>query len=467
MPSCSNGRKTSRAKSDHTGQTPLLFANPRTLKPSPENAALYRERGEKDSDYARLLESVRREGVKAPLLVSLDDFIISGHQRQKAAIEAGRDEVPVIFLTVSRLDCTTDEWLALLREHNAGREKTFDELVRERLVDIDPSHAVAQVVDDIVERSRVRVATIDISQREMKRYGISKDKQGMLDAIFDVLRDLAGYLPVSLRAVHYRLLNRPFFRNDRMRLPYVNDLHSYKDLSKVMTKLRIDGRVPWDWICDETRTVTEWNCWANAADFMKEQLDDLFKGFARDLLRSQQQFFVIVVEKLTVKNFVEPVAARYCMPVVVMRGNSGIDARHQIAEKFHESGKRRLFVLCGGDCDPDGDNIVESTLCSLRDDFGIKNVRGTRVAMTHAQADQLQLPRTLDALDKKSSNLAAFVKKHGRTDCYEMEAVPPPSGSRTSSTRPSVGSSTSRLTTTRWSSRSATTPRSRPAARPS
>ena len=54
----------------------------RSLKPSPENSILYRERTKNDSDFARFVESVRRANkVKAPLLVSKDYFIISGHQR--------------------------------------------------------------------------------------------------------------------------------------------------------------------------------------------------------------------------------------------------------------------------------------------------------------------------------------------------------------------------------------------------
>jgi hypothetical protein len=400
----------------------VVYVDARTLIPSPENATLYRNRTTKDADFRRLLESVRKEGVQTPLLVSRDGYVISGHQRLAAAIKTRRFDVPVIYLNVRRGDRTTDEWLAILREHNTGREKTFDELVREKLVDIDPQEAVAQIVDDRVERSRARVDTIDISGREMKRYAISDVKQGMVQAVIDVLEDLADYLPVSLRAVHYRLLVKTFFRNSKARTPYRNDIASYKDLSDLVTRMRVQRVIGWDCICDETRPVDTWQCWRNAADFIGEQCDDFLTGYCRDLLQSQAQHFEVVVEKLTVRNFITPVAMRYCMPVVVMRGNSGIDARYQIVQRFKASGKGGLFVLCLGDCDGDGDSIVESTLCSLRDDFGVRNVRGTRVAMTHQQADLLGLPRMLEA-KKDSSNYAAFVKKHGRDDCYELEAV--------------------------------------------
>jgi hypothetical protein len=400
----------------------VVYVDARILTPSGQNAELYRARTSKDSDYARLVESVRREGVQAPLLVSREGYVISGHQRRRAAIATGKYMVPVIYLNVSRWDHGNDAWLAILREHNTGREKTFDELVREKLVDIDPAEAVARIVEDRVERTRARVDTIDISGREMKRYRISEDKRGMLEAILEVLRDLDEYLPVSLRAIHYRLLVKTFFRNSKTRLRYANDLPSYKDLSDLATRMRLGGRIPWDAICDETRPVAVWECWRNATDFIAEQCDEFLRGYARDLMQSQAQHFEIVAEKLTIKNFIEPVAERYCIPVVVMRGNSGIDARHQIAGRFRQSGKHNLFAICLGDCDPDGDSIVETTLASLRDDFGCANVRGTRVAMTHDQADALRLPRMLKA-KKSSSNRAAFVRKHGRTDCYELEAV--------------------------------------------
>jgi hypothetical protein len=395
-----------------------------SIKPSPENALLYRDRTARDSDFARLVESIRQGGIHAPLLVSKDGFIVSGHQRHKGAKAAGLKVVPVVCLNLRRGEFTSDEWLAILREHNCGREKSFDELVRERLVDIDPDEAVQQIVDDRVERSQSRIATIDIGDKEMRRFGISEEKRAMANAIKEVLDALDEYLPVSLRAVHYRLLTIPFWRNSKDKTKYVNDKDCYKDLSNLATRLRLNGEIPFDALSDSTRPVTTWQCWRNAADFMTEQLDRFLRGYARDLLQSQQQHCEIVVEKLTVANFIKPIAGNYCMPVVVMRGNSGIDARYQIVQRFRASGKRGLFLFCLGDCDPDGDSIVASTICSLRDDFQITNVNGTRVAMTHAQADQMKLPNMLDA-KLTSPNYATFVAQHGRNDCYELDAVQP------------------------------------------
>jgi hypothetical protein len=393
------------------------------LNPSPENAKLYRERTIEDSDFARLVESIRANGVQAPLLVSLDFYIISGHQRLRAAIEAGRYKVPCIRLNLRRSKHTADEWLAILREHNTGREKTFDEMVREKLIDIDPQEAMDNLAADRIKRTRVRMPTVELGGR-VRRNGFSPALRPFCERIKEILNRLQDYLPVNERAVHYRLLNLLIMRNVKDGLWYENNKQSSKSLSDVLTRLRIHGEVPFESICDETRPVTEWTCWRDGPEFIKEQSEDLFRSYARNLLQSQSTHFEIVVEKLTVKNFVEPVAMRYRMPVVIMRGNSGIDARYRISKRFKASGKSKLLLICLGDCDPDGDKIVESTVRSMRDDFWICGVEGVRVAMTHEQADELKLPKNLEA-KITSCSYKNFVKRHGRTDCYELEAVEP------------------------------------------
>src|SRR5271166_6253668 len=78
----------------------------RKLLPSPENALLYRERKPDDLDYRRLVQSIRQIGVQSPLLVSRDNYIVSGHQRQSGATEAEHFLVPVIYLNISRADHT-------------------------------------------------------------------------------------------------------------------------------------------------------------------------------------------------------------------------------------------------------------------------------------------------------------------------------------------------------------------------
>ena len=363
-----------------------------TLKPSPENSLVCRDRDSRKPDRKRFVQSIREtKGVQAPLLVSRDDYIISGHERHAAAPEAGFPIVPVIVLEVWRENHTPDEWLSILREHNTGRDKTQDEKIRERIVDIDPDEAIRAIVDDQVARAKPKSKTVIVPDKIKTRSRITAQSRDFADAIIRILTGpLKDVLPVNERAIHYRLLPPLNVRTSRGKRGFIyeNNRKSVSALSRMLTRLRLCGEVPWDWICDETRPVSVWNCYRDAAEFMGEQLKKLYTGFARDLLQSQSAHYEIVTEKLTVKSFIDPLAARYTMPVAYIRGNSGIDARHQSDARFRASGKSALVMFILSDCDPAGDMTCESTTHSMRDEFGIENVSAIRVAMTHAQADE-------------------------------------------------------------------------------
>src|SRR5262249_43061725 len=140
-------------------------------------------------------------------------------------------------------------------------------------------------------RKKIVVPTIDVSDREMKRYGIDPVLTGFVNAILEILRELTDYLPVNLRAIHYRLLNLSFFRNQKHRTRYRNDRDSYQALSRLATKMRLNGQIPWDALTDETRPVTVWQCWEDATEFLAEQSENFLKNFSRDLLQSQYYHF--------------------------------------------------------------------------------------------------------------------------------------------------------------------------------
>jgi hypothetical protein len=394
------------------------------LKPSPENQILYNSRGPDHPDLRGLIESIRERGIEARLLVSRDDYIISGHNRWQAAQHLGLLKVPCEIIDIRRSDCSTDQWARLLREHNHGRTKTFDELTREALVDVTEDDILRAARDKRAMRSDGAAEAIQITAKRRSRHGISKAKRPFCDAIKKVLIDLGDDKPVSVRAVHYGLLKDPPWRNTGLKIRHANDRESYDDVSDMLTRLRLNGEIPFDWIVDENRPVLEWETWDNSGQFIGEKSKDLFSGYARNLLQSQRVFYVVIAEKLTVKAFLQQTCAKYCVPLVISRGNSSIELRNQLAQRFRKSAKDSMHLFVLGDCDADGDSIVQSFLQSMRDEFDIETLTGDRVAISHEQADELQLPRTLDAKES-SSNFNAFVQRHGRTDAYELESVPP------------------------------------------
>jgi len=423
-------RSAKRKRKRKVDQQAVVMRHVSTLIPSPENSLLYRGRERSHGDRKRFVQSIiEMNGVQAPLLVSQDDFIVSGHFRHDASPEAGFYMVPVIVLDLWRLNHTADEWLAILREHNTGRDKTQDEKIRERIVDVDPDEAMSSVVDFQVERAKPKSKTVAIPDKIKKRSRITKLSRDFADAIIGILTGpLKNVLPVNERAVHYRLLPPLNVRTSRSVKGFVygNNKESSQALSRMLTRLRLIGEVPWEWIEDETRPVEVWQTYRDAAEFLGEQVNNLYTGFARDLMQSQSAHYEIIIEKLTVKSFIDKVAMRYTIPTACLRGNSGIDARHKIDVRFRASGKSALVLFVLTDCDPAGDMICESTAHSMRDDFGCENVKAIRVAMTHQQADEQGVSSSLDRMTAKESSVTPkFIKRHGRNDCYELEAVSP------------------------------------------
>jgi ParB-like chromosome segregation protein Spo0J len=127
-------------KAGHVRLSPVPLSY---LRPSPENESLYRPVTKDDPDIIALADSIREIGVKEPIVMSKDGYILSGHRRFVAAGVAGLTEVPCRIEDV-RHDDDPDRFLTLLREYNRQREKTLEEKLREEVVSADPDGARAE-----------------------------------------------------------------------------------------------------------------------------------------------------------------------------------------------------------------------------------------------------------------------------------------------------------------------------------
>jgi ParB-like chromosome segregation protein Spo0J len=400
------------------------------LRPATLNGHVYRPVLASDPAVKDLAASIRAQGLLDPILVTQDRVIISGHRRHCACGLAGLYVVPVRVWPV----CSTDpKFTELLVSANKQRVKSMDEILREELAlrageDWDSECAIERLREHRRAAARVDVDTIEI-EGSKRRCKISPAKQEMLDAVLAVLRAYREFLPVTVRRVHYALLNDPPRRNATGRKNgagrYANGLKSYKDLSDLLTRARHEGLVPWSWIIDPTRPVTSYYCHANLQDFIREELDDFLVGYQRDYLQSQPNHFELVGEKLTLDGIIKPVLAEYQIRVTVGRGYSSYSKLKEMANRFRKSGKQNLVVLFLDDFDPEGDNIPHAFVRNLRDDHKIPEgrLRGVRVALTVGQVAELELPEKLEA-KKTSSRYKAFSRKYGDS-VHELEAVPP------------------------------------------
>jgi ParB-like chromosome segregation protein Spo0J len=124
----------------------FTFRDPKTLQPHPVSAALYLEGRYGFSTDAKqvtpleasneimegmdvrdLMDSIKRDGIRVPLVVTPEGIIISGCRRWKCAMRLGLTRVPV---EVQIFEKGAEEKLAII-EYNRYRDKTFSQKMRE------------------------------------------------------------------------------------------------------------------------------------------------------------------------------------------------------------------------------------------------------------------------------------------------------------------------------------------------
>ena len=418
---CTVAARQRRAKTAQV-RVPKMVAIARIV-PAPENDDLYRPVLPGDPEIQALADSIRTYGLREPLVISLDGYLLSGHRRLAACKLAELKRVPVFVERVNR-EHEPDRFLKLLREYNRQRKKTFDEQLREEIVSLNSEEVYEALIDHRQAASVVKVDCIALAPAT-KRSRISKAKMPMLNAIIKIINERQRFWPLSDRTIHYPLLNDPPLRHaSKPASRYINDEKSYKDLCDLLTRARLEGYIPFDVIGDETRPFTSWDVHQDTRAFLRKQLDSFGKGYWRDLLQSQPNQIEIVGEKNTLGKVLNQIAMKYCIKTTMGRGFSSLDPRYKMAQRFKNSGREKLVVLIISDFDPDGEQIAESFARSMRDDFGIKGIHAIKVGLTLEQIRKYKLPVGGKATSKKSPNLKKFMNRFGN-DVYEVEALDP------------------------------------------
>jgi hypothetical protein len=411
-----------------------------SLKPSPENLQLYGD-PEQEQDLGKLVASVRKNGILEPLIITEDNYIVSGHRRHAALRVIEQVFTPCRVMPVRRDSMPTDEYVALLREHNRQRNKTVAEQVREELVDIDPDAAFRRLreqrSESVFAAEYNGVEALEIEGAKI-RHAISEEKAEHVKYVKKVVfEDRRAYWPLSVRGVHYPLLNYKFIRGHywphrdapdfgtRRELPYQNDEGSYNATSDLITRLRLIGEIPWEAFDDGTRPIKEFRAFENVRQFIRQEVNNLLAGYWRDLLQTQPCHVEVVCEKNTVFHIVQRVTSQYQILTSSGRGFNGIDPWHDLYERFLDSDKERLIVIVLSDYDPEGEMIPQVGGRTLRDDFGIDDVTIIKAGVTREQIERYNLP-PMNFAKETSSNYAWFVKRNGGDDTvYELEALDP------------------------------------------
>ena len=248
--------------------------------------------------------------------------------------------------------------------------------------------------------------------------------QELFEHIHQVFKDLADYLPLTLRQVYYQLVANSIIENNRSR---------YQRLSTILIEARIQGLISWTWLEDRTRNVLESPSFQDKSAFLAHELRIFLLGYRKDLLQGQQIRPEVWIEKDALSHVAFKTATRYSVLVAPAKGFSSISYLHEFRQRALENAKngQRTKILYFGDLDPSGWTMLPSMLKTLHEDFGLKNVvHAERIALTPAQVVELDLPNDPTAMKKADNNLAKYqqwLRDNGHPDTLsvELDALPP------------------------------------------
>jgi len=393
------------------------------IRPARENGLLYDGfNPQTDDDDAKLYWSIKSDGIREPLHVSADGYILSGHRRYGAACWLGLTVIPcIVHDDVVFGDLTADERIKLLAVYNKQRDKSHAERLREAMQEISPDEAYKNLLQDRIDRRQIEIEDNVYLGDCKTRARITT--RAFLQAAQRAVESERQYWPLQVRRVHYLLLNDPPLKHDKKPgSTYRNDLKNYKPLTNLILRARLTGDIPQEAIEDDLRPIQVIKTYQNPADFVADQTQHFLRGYARDLLRGQSHHIEILVEKNAIRKHVELVAAEYCIPCTTGRGYASLTPRWKMAQRFKRSGKDKLILLILSDFDPDGEEIAASFPRSLRDDFGLSGVIAHKVALSGDDVRDYELPSDMEA-KTSSPNYKKFVARHG-IHVAELDAAP-------------------------------------------
>lgn len=417
------------AQHDRNTKYTITFFAADEIFPSPENDELYGVIRH-DEQMTALIESIQKRGLEEPLILTLDGFILSGHRRFYACQKLGIDPIPCrIRGDISRAECI--DYHKALAEYNPQRVKSVGSLLREAMLrDRSPDDTYRAIREFHESSASVDVDFMEVAGlKSLSR--ISSKKQEFLRAAQQVVNGLMEYWPLSIRQIHYNLLNSP----PRITTPkrskfglehyrYRNDSTSYDALIELLKPARYLGLIPMESIDDRTRPQLAHIGFRSVSQYVEQQVSKFLTGFHRHRQDDQPRHIEIFAEKNTVFGLLEKVSKEYYVPLCAGRGFCSTPVWRDMAQRFRRSGKAEMTLIIASDYDPEGLELADDAIRTLRDLWDLP-VSGHRVCITPEQIHDLNLAEDFNPAKESSKNFRRFVERTGGEKTWELEALPP------------------------------------------
>jgi hypothetical protein len=213
--------------------------------------------------------------------------------------------------------------------------------------------------------------------------------------------------PITGRGIGYKLFTAgliPSMERSEMQRVY-----------RLLREAREQGRIPWEWIVDETRELEKVATWSDPEAYA----GTVARSYRRDFWNQQPHRVQVWSEKGTVRGVLAPVLDQYAVGFLAVHGFSSATVAHDIAEDYDG---RDLIVLYVGDYDPSGLFMSQQDLPARFTKYKGDHIKLKRIALTRKQVTGL--PSFLARDKRKDPRYGWFVRQYGHR-CWELDAMDP------------------------------------------
>jgi hypothetical protein len=219
--------------------------------------------------------------------------------------------------------------------------------------------------------------------RHMRGDAVPKKRtRSQIEAVCDAIqRVVSAHYPMTVRQVFYQLVKLHLIEKTE---------RDYNDVVvRLLTKLRLDGELPWQWIADSTRWMRKPTTYDDIEDALRETAD----SYRRALWRDHDVYVEVWLEKEALAGVLLAVTAQWDVPLMVTRGFASLSYLHSAAETI-ASVNKPTYLYYFGDYDPSGVEIDRNIERRLRQFLAPDDGSMTfeRVAVTPEQIRAYDLP---------------------------------------------------------------------------
>jgi hypothetical protein len=233
--------------------------------------------------------------------------------------------------------------------------------------------------------------------------------QRSLKLVAAAIRILEEIQPASVRAICYRLFVAGL-------IPDMGK-SATNGVSRLLTRAREGGEIPWEWIVDESREAEVARCWSGPEALIRAAVQQ----YRRDYWQDQPCRVEIWSEKGTVRGTLAQVLYDYGVTFRVMHGYASATVVNDIADLSNAS-EKPLIALYVGDWDPSGLHMSDVDLPHRLEEYGA-DLELTRIALLR---DDLEGLPSFDPETKGGDTRYSWFMSQIGTRCYELDAMSPP-----------------------------------------